>query len=641
MKRILRELLASQSALSGNYLANINQVSSRTIRDDIKKMNDLLSSHRAKISSVMGQGYKLNIQDNKEFFQFIEEELNEDAFDKHSIPKSPEERVAFLIKRLLLSEGYIKLEDLADEIYVSKSTIQNDLKAVKNRLARFDITWEARPNYGLKIRGTELKLRFCMSEYLIDHTDEANELHEIYDSAFSQKILDTILKIILKKLNNHHITLSDIAIHNLLIHIAIAYKRIHSGFQVDLYQGDIQHLKNKKEFEVAQEIVHDVEEVFDVKFPQPEVAYITMHLLGTKMILEKNRNGEGKAREVIDNDTYRLLKISLQKVEKELKLGIQNDEELFMGLQLHLKPAINRYKYGMNIRNPMLEDIKKNYPLAFEAGLVFSLSIEDEINIKMDENEVGYIALHIGAAMERKRLKSGPKRCLIVCASGYGTAQLIYYKLKTQFYKDVEVVGTTEYYKLNKFDLNHIDFIVSSIPISEQLPVPVIEVNAILGDNDLGRIRSFVIDNHKSISFLFRQDLMFLQQSFNSKEETLEHLTSNLEKRGLVDNNFLELVYERENIAPTSFGNLVAIPHPIKPQSRETFVSVCTLKKPITWHDKSVQFVCLLCVKEGSTEDLEDVYKLLGSIIDNAWMVQQLLRAKDYKVFTEMLDNIM
>src|SRR5699024_5484805 len=98
-----------------------------------------------------------------------------------------------------------------------------------------------------------------------------------------------------------------------------------------------------------------------------------------------------------------------------------------MGLGLHLKPAIKRHKYVMNFRNPMLADSKKNYPLAFEAGVIAGLSIESKIGIEINENEIGYLALHIGAAIERRKYKSGPKRCLIVCASGLGTAQLIYY----------------------------------------------------------------------------------------------------------------------------------------------------------------------------------------------------------------------
>src|SRR5699024_3582199 len=136
-------------------------------------------------------------------------------------------------------------------------------------------------------------------------------------------------------------------------------------------------------------------------------------------------------------------------------------------------PHINRNKYEMNFRTPIIADIKKSYPLAFEAGVIAGLSIESKLGIEINENEIGYLALHIGAAIERRKYKSGPKRCLIVCASGLGTAQLIYYRLKANFEPNLNVVGTTEYYKLHEYNLHDIDFIVSSIPISEKLPFPV------------------------------------------------------------------------------------------------------------------------------------------------------------------------
>ncbi|GIO23473.1 hypothetical protein J11TS1_20540 [Oceanobacillus sp. J11TS1] len=224
----------------------------------------------------------------------------------------------------------------------------------------------------------------------------------------------------------------------------------------------------------------------------------------------------------------------------------------------------------MNIRNPMLEEIKKNYSLAFEAAISAGITIGKEMEVEIDENEVGYIALHIGAAIERRKLMSEAKRCLIVCASGFGTAQLIYYKLKNQFGKELDVVGTTEYYKLRDYNLNDIDFIVSSIPISDVL-VPVIQVNAILGDNDLIKIGQFVGEKSHSINTYFDEKLTFLRKKNQTMEEVLSFLNDELIKEGLVDDTFLEAVYEREEIAPTSYGNFVAIPHPITPKTEKLF----------------------------------------------------------------------
>ena len=73
----------------------------------------------------------------------------------------------------------------------------------------------------------------------------------------------------------------------------------------------------------------------------------------------------------------------------------------------------------------MLSAIKENYPLAFEAGVIAGIVIKEQTGIDIHENEIGYLALHFGAAIERRKTERPPKRCLIVCASGAGSAQLL------------------------------------------------------------------------------------------------------------------------------------------------------------------------------------------------------------------------
>ncbi|MEK4384084.1 BglG family transcription antiterminator [Aeribacillus sp. FSL K6-2848] len=632
MKTILRELMAAESPITGAYLANLNQVTSRTTREDIKSLDGILAENGANVISVMGKGYKLTIEDDAKFKKFLQTVSYDESPRNSFIPKTPKERVSYLIRRLLLSENYLKLEDIADEMYISKSTIQNDLKHVKQILNKYDIQLESRPNYGIKVSGSELKLRFCMSEYIFDRHEERGE--KLYDTHLAnQDDLDQFLDIIMRQIKANEITISDIAIHNLLIHIAIAYERIKNGHHVTLIKSEMQEIKKQREYQVAEKIVKEVEERFHVQFPRQEVAYIAIHLLGTKMLSQTIEEAE----QVIENEIIQIVKLALDKIEERFHLGIKDDEELILGLSLHLKPAVNRYKYGMNIRNPMLQDIKKNYPLAFDAAVVAGLAIGEYTKTEIDENEIGYLALHIGAAMERKKLKSGPKRCLVVCASGLGTAQLIYYKLKSYFGNNLEVVGITEYYKLKQFRLTDLDFIVSSISIPEKLNIPVIEVNAILRESDLKQIEKLIIDNQPPINTYFRKDLMFLRKNFHSYEEVLTFFHTALLEKGLVDNTFLEAIFEREKVAPTSFGNLVAVPHPIVPKTNQTFIAVCTLDKPIQWKDKPVQLVCMLCVKKNSEENLQEMYGLLARLIDNSSMVQNLLKTKSYEQFMQVL----
>src|SRR5699024_10964069 len=153
--------------------------------------------------------------------------------------------------------------------------------------------------------------------------------------------------------------------------------------------------------------------------------------------------------------------------------------------------------------------------------------IEAKTKSEINENEIGYLALHIGAAIERRKYQSGPKRCLIVCASGLGTSQLIYYRLIAKFAQDLNVIETTYYYELHQYDLHIIDFIITSMHISEKLAVPVIEVKAILEDSDLDIIEKYIIDDKEQVYTYFKKELMFIRKDFHSKGETLKFLSEN------------------------------------------------------------------------------------------------------------------
>src|SRR5699024_12137509 len=100
----------------------------------------------------------------------------------------------------------------------------------------------------------------------------------------------------------------------------------------------------------------------------------------------------------------------------------------------------------------------------------------------------------------------------------------------------------------------------------------------------------------------------------------------------------LEVIEYNERLAPTIFGNFVAIPHTSTHESEETFLSICTLENPILWKEKPVQLVCLLCVKKDSTEDLQSMYELLGEVINNKLIVQRLIKTDNYDDFMSVLD---
>lgn len=284
---------------------------------------------------------------------------------------------------------------------------------------------------------------------------------------------------------------------------------------------------------MATEIVSALEQNMKYSFPLVEVAYIAVHLLGIRTVVSA-RMDEVEIKKIIDKDIYELTIEILDQIDQQLKMNIQNDQELLIAFCLHLKPVINRYQYGMNLRNPMLDEIKANYPLAFEAGIIAAEVIKQRLHIHIEENEIGYLAIHIGVAMERKKMEDAPKRCMIVCASGLGSAKLLYYKLQSVFGSRLDIVGTTEFYKLKQMPLDTLDFVISTIPISEPLSIPMIHVNTFLGGSDITKIEQAISEARLPAVQYVRKKLVFLQQKFENKLQVLEFIAKKIHEADLV-----------------------------------------------------------------------------------------------------------
>jgi lichenan operon transcriptional antiterminator len=628
---ILKELMGAKSPLTSEEIATVINVTSRTVRNDIKELESIISRHGATIKSVRGMGYELLIHNDVKFRELLQEQFQKNLYEGGSLPNTPEGRSIYLIKRLLLTEDYLKIEELAEELYISKSTIQSDFRDVKKILETYDILLESRPNYGIKIKGEELKLRFCMSEFIFNRNESFTYLDSREISILPAEDMTGIKEVIVEQIKCHKISLSDISLDNLVIHIAIALKRIEHGNHVSLPPNDLSDIQKESEYKVAFKIIRQLERQYEVNFPEGEIAYITIHLLGTKTVAQEEKDLQS----LVDEEIYSLTMKILEEIELELNPGIIHDRELMIALCLHLKPSINRFKYGMNIRNPMLSEIKINYPVAFEGGIIAGRVLQKELGISINEHEIGYLALHIGAAMERKEMDLLPKRCLVVCASGTGSAKLLQYKLQAKFGPKLEILGTTEAYKLKDLQLHSVDFVISTIPIPGPISIPVIEVKTFLGEDDYERVNTMLREYQTELAEYVTEDRVLLQKRFDSREEVLQYICKELNKQGLVDHEFYQSVIERETISPTSFGNLVAIPHPVTPQTDSTFWAFCTLQKPIDWGGKRVQFICLLSVEKSGNGDLQRMYEMLGHFVDDGAKVQRLLKCKTYKEFID------
>ncbi|OME14834.1 PTS sugar transporter [Paenibacillus odorifer] len=633
-KEILLYLINSNQPVTAAWISKELNVSDRTIRNDLKELQNISSGLGLKIELIRGKGFAAKITDINLFHQEFGD-LTSDKISYTTIDFSEQDnRIFYLLNRFLLKNNYIKLATIEDEMFVSKSTIQNDLKEVRKILENYNLSIVNRPHYGLYIEGDEFMKRICLSNYLYKREEELDPTH-MSSSLFDKDTYKKVKEIIVDKVNNYKIEISDISLDNLAVHLIIACKRIEEGFLID---NPSVHLKEDYPFEkiVSQEIVKEIEDFTGLEFPDSEINYVIIHLVGTKLLPKESLSEYSKLDEV-----GTIVRCILNRLKNESNWDFNGDVEFIQALTLHIRPAMNRIRYKMNIRNPLLKEIKINFPAAFEGALIASKCINNFLDLEVGEHEVAFIALHIGAALERMKSKNKKvKKVILVCASGVGSAKLLYYRLINLFENKIHVVNTISYYKLAETDLSSIDLVISTIPIKENIGIPVHVVKTFLDDTDLDQIRNLLSSSEQPGEAHIYLDpfRIFVKKELTTKESVIHFLSSELIKQGLVPDHYESLVLEREVLAPTSFGNLVAIPHPTTPVTKETFWTLCTLKRPIRWNDKQmVQLICLLNIKEGNSGDLDSMYKKLGSLIDDKEIVEQILVKDSAEEILELL----
>ncbi|MGE6616028.1 BglG family transcription antiterminator [Bacillus mycoides] len=633
---ILEEFLEEKSMLNRAFLASRLHVSTKTIQKDIKLLNDILEEHGAKIESQRGNGYELEIIQTKKFEDFC---VNVFQKQTEKIPTSYEERVAYILHRILTTDGYVKLSQLAEEIYVSKSTVNLIMKDVTDICSRYELQIEKRPYYGIRIVGEEFNIRSCLSQYGLPRYDHTpfHENYEQTDTYLSLPHISLIRSVILKYIEGGTIYLSDIEIDNLSIHIAIALKRCRDDHYIQALYVEESELIIKKEYKIAKQILGNLGEELKLQFPEEEILYVTMHLLSTAVTA---RDRYENVEELLGKDVYAFMQHILFKVAEERNLTFYYDEELLFGFGVHLKTLLNRLRYKLNMRNPLLAEVKKNYPYAFEIAVLVGDIIGEYTGESIPESEIGYIAIHFGGAMSRLQENNQKKRCLLVCATGQGSAQLLKYKILSHFRDKLEIVGITGYYQLKVEDLykDKIDCIISTIHIPSGLPVPVIKVNSIFDDKEIKSIGKQLFTHvNDSMQQYIKEDLIFLNRSASTKEEVIQFLCEKAAEKNYVPANFYASVMERENTSPTAVGNLVAIPHPMQLLSDTTFLMFCTLDKAIDWGDKKVQVIILFSVKRNNNEDLQKLYDFLYDIMSNQTIIEKLHQAQAVDDFQEIL----
>lgn len=642
-QRILNILMENPGKTTGESLAFSLEVSSRTIRNDIKNINESIKDFGAEIHSEIGQGYELKIYDSAEFQKILEDDdIKAKGEFQNIVPSEPEDRVRYIIVKLLLaslneSRGKIEFFDLEEELFISTSTLKKDLRLIEEILKDYDLHISDTKKEGIRIIGEEAKIRYCISEYIFNQKERFQiEDNQFYQDVFSSEETKGLRKILIEEITKYDFKLTDIAFQNLLVHSLIMLKRYARKKSVTYGQSEIESFEKQKEFKCAEAIVTRMKEVFHVDIGE-EVYYLTQHLVSSQRFLIDDPKEDYQYKADIDE--------ILRVIQEETNIDLSDDKQLINGLAMHLEAALQRLRFDMNIRNEFLDSIKNSYPLAFELAVLASEVIEEKYHLRTKENEIGFLAMHFGAALERKGLnrKESRKKILIVCIAGVATSMLLRERLLNAFGQKIESITTCSSQELTEVLIDQFDYVLTTVDLPEFHSRKIRKIHLVISDNEIEDLRRIMNDptEEQLISYkdIFRKELFYKNMDLQTKDDVLQYMTNALMETGFISESVKKSIFKREEMSTTELGSLVAIPHALLNDMDEAVVSIMILKKPIRWEKEKVQVVLMLNIPKSKYDIWETVFKNLYQYLIGNQGVSRLIKDQNYEKFIDSLEQ--
>ena len=496
--RLIEVLLRHPRGLTAGGIADRLGVSARTVHRDLQPAQNFLASHGLKLVRRSGRG--LSVEGDLEAREQALEALR--GMGPVSLP--PPERQRSLLSSLLVADQPIKLRALASRLKVAIGTVSRDLDEAETWLSELGLSLVRKRGSGVEISGKEGDRRRAIHRLISENLDEGAllpYLQEPEESAGGSppatdaiRTTDQLLGLVdegrLRKVKflaaatvrSLPYSIADDAFVGFTVHVALMIERRLQGGTFEMDDEMLQRLRKTDEYAYAKSLAEDIEESFDVAVPEEEIGYVTMHLRGTKL---RENGGLQDYFETSDLEVASQVKALVRYVEDQTGVGLAGDSSLYTGLLAHIERAIHRLQENLSIHNPLLEDVKLDYPALFD--LVSQGMEKVFVQEDIPEEEVGFVAMHFGAALDRAQ-ESFPRNVLVLCSSGIATSKMLASRLQRAF-PQIQNIRNSSLFDLEDLDIGDFDLVVSTVPLSAPED-SYVQVQPLLPGNDVERIRN-------------------------------------------------------------------------------------------------------------------------------------------------------
>lgn len=598
-------------------------ISVRSVKNYIKEIN---AGCQQPMIYATREGYQLS--------QF----LNSSVITKQAIPQTQEERSTYMIKRLIERhpEG-LNLFDLCDELAISYSTLKSTISFMNSQYEAYRVKFRSVSN-NLVILGDDKDKRKFISwiiyqsseSRLLDVPQLKNWFHNIDVDGVSQIVLSTSRQF---DYYINHLSFVDLLLHLLII------------IDQDIYNQSIPcpgSMQDSKIHHFMEALISRLEERLSHRFSDYGKNEIDI-LFSSSMNYSKAME-DHTVSHLIGEDIFDLTDVFIKKVDQNYMVNLSS-REFRVSFSIHLKNLLLRAKENRHVKNPMLDIIRFNSPILFDIAVFIGLELIRMYDIKLTDDEYSFLAMHIGAEIERQNHSVDILSAVLLCPDYHDLHVTISNQLMINFGNKINLVEVA--HQIDDIKTKSFDILFSTVPSPHFDASQLVLISPFDIHKQFEQInqRIFAIESRigylrlkETFDKIFDQSLFEITDRLETKDEVIHHLCTKLIEHHYVDHNYEEQVLKRENAASTAFGKL-AIPHAVDMSALQTGIAVLVSKAGIKWSGNTVHFVLLMALNKNDYKIFKDSYESLITIFNEEKTLEFIRHIDSFDSFKRIIKN--
>ena len=618
LARILN-IMEQKQSVTVDYLSEKMDVSPKTIKNDIKEINNSLEGHA--IVENKRNSYVFYIFDTDGY-----EQVKNKVYAHDDFMNSPNSRIVFIMQKLMNTDYPYLTDELAYDMNIGRSTVNGDLKRLRKILEEYEIEILGKTNTGISLNGDELEIRFFI-------------LENMYDGIYKDYPLDSDLIDAIKQIALEY-ELDSVAVEYFIKFFTVMIDRFLNGNPLSKLDKKYEELKESSAYIFAREIANNISKVLMTDLPEEEILFISIPIAGMRTPTNIKTIEKLQVKKTTED---LILKIK-DKIKQEMNINIQS-EQIMHEFMYHIQFMINRMKYGFKIRGIDCEEIKSSNSVAYTVAEVAASVIQNEENIEISNEEIALMSVYFGILIDKSNLeKNKIYNIAIICGTGRISARVVESNLK-KIIKNETVMDLYSDSNIDSEILDKYDLVVSTVKLDIDTKSEIIYIKDVLDRSELKRkIDLLKYSDNKEISFIKGMDSImlgildenrfFVLDKNYSYSENVNMMIDILENEGHLDAGFKERIRKREEKSSMIFEDTVAFPHTINYASKNIELALGVVPENMSdKKEKDIKLVFLLGLPEDDGDDtvLVKIYDEIIKIASDKELVEEISKIENYK----------